>query len=103
MKRDFRITAAVEDVAQRLELGPQLDMVVDLAVIDRDDVTVVAREGLIAAAKVDDLEPHRPQRHVVGVVCTLLVGSTVREQAGDPACTSAVWSAVPMSESRNAT
>ena len=44
-----------------LELGAQLGVVVDLAVLDDDDAAVLARDRLVAALEVDDRQPPRGQ------------------------------------------
>ena len=39
-----------------LQLGPQLAVIVDLAVLDDDDAAVLVGERLVAAVEVDDRE-----------------------------------------------
>jgi hypothetical protein len=46
-----------ERVPRALELGPQLRVVVDLAVLDHDHAPVLARDRLVAALEVDDRQP----------------------------------------------
>ena len=50
-----------EAVAGRLELRPQLGVVVDLAVLDDDDPPVLVGDRLVAALEVDDRQPPRRQ------------------------------------------
>src|SRR5206468_12461461 len=44
----LRVGGAAEAVALRLELAPELPVVVDLAVVDELERAVLAREGLVA-------------------------------------------------------
>ena len=58
-------------VTLALELGAQLRVVVDLAVLDDPDRLVLVRDRLIAALEVDDRQPTRRER-----------GGSVRDEAG---------------------
>ena len=53
----LRVGAGGEPVPGRLQRGPQLAVVVDLAVDDRRDRAVLRVEGLVAAGHVDDGQP----------------------------------------------
>ena len=59
----LRVRLRAEAMALRLELGPQLDVVVDLAVMDQLEPAVPACEGLQARVReVDDREPEVAER-----------------------------------------
>ena len=51
---DLGVAARAEDVAERLQLGDQLLVVVDLAVEDDDDAAVLVEQRLLAGREVDD-------------------------------------------------
>ena len=53
----------VEDVAQRLQLGDQLLVVVDLAVEDDDHRAVFVEQRLLAGGDVDDRQPPVAEAH----------------------------------------
>jgi hypothetical protein len=57
---DLRVGSRLEGVAARGELCGQLTVVVDLAVEDRPDASMLTGHRLVAGCEVDDLEPpHR--------------------------------------------
>jgi len=69
MEMDFGVAMRSERVALTLELTPQLRIVVDLAVLDDDARSVLARDRLVAARKVDDREaPCRQRDRTVDVL-----------------------------------
>ena len=63
VQRDLGVAAGAELVPERFELGAQLAVVVDLAVVDDDDA-VIGRHRLCAAGEVDDAEAAEPEAHV---------------------------------------
>src|SRR5581483_2148960 len=77
----------MKTVAEPFQLPAQSGVVVDLAVKGDDRVAVVADDGLIASAEVDDLEADSAQRYAVRLKNALLIGAAmkqrVRNAAGD--------------------
>jgi len=63
-----------------LELAPQLRVVVDLAVLDDDARTVLARDRLVAAGEVDDRETSRCERDRAVRVLAAAIRAAVRER-----------------------
>ena len=73
MDDDLDVAGGREAVSASLQLGAQLDEVVELAVADDGDAAVLARDRLVARLQIDDGEPaHRERRaaarHVPGRV-----------------------------------
>jgi hypothetical protein len=64
---DLGVGLRGEGVAQLLELGAQLAVVVDLAVEDEPDRLVLVGDRLVAAGPVDDGEPAVPETHAVAL------------------------------------
>ena len=77
---------AVEAAAERREFGAQLDVVVDLAVEDHADLSVVGPHRLMTAADVDDREPAVTEMDAACLVHPgpLVVGTAVRERGVHP-------------------
>ena len=69
-----------EHVARALELGAQLGVVVDLAVLDDDDAPVLARDRLVAALEVDDRQPPRGEPGLAVDDLAAAVGPAVHER-----------------------
>ena len=69
-----------EHVARALELGAQLGVVVDLAVLDDDDAPVLARDRLVAALEVDDRQPPRGEPGLAVDHLAAAVGPAVHER-----------------------
>ena len=69
-----------EHVAGRLQLGAQLGVVVDLAVLDDDDAPVLARDRLVAALEVDDRQPPRGEPGLAVDHLAAAVGPAVPER-----------------------
>src|SRR5207244_11821264 len=64
----LRVAAGAKHVTAELELVPQLQVIVDLAVVDDADVHVLVRHRLRAAGNVDHAQPHvRQADSVIGV------------------------------------
>src|SRR5262245_25013054 len=61
-----------------------LSVVVDLAVEGDRGVAIVSDDGLVAAAQVDDFQAHRAQGGGVAFKDSLLVGTAVVQQLGQP-------------------
>src|SRR5207247_2599339 len=55
------VAVRAKTVTGALELGAQLPVVVDLAVLDDVDAAVLVRDRLVARLEVDDREPPRRQ------------------------------------------
>ena len=64
---DLGVAGGAEVVAHRFELGPQLPVVVDLAVVGDVDEPVVGAHRLVAADQVDDAEAAEPEAGGVGL------------------------------------
>ena len=54
---DFRVTAGAKHMPERLQLGHQLPVVVNLAVEDDDHRSVLVEKRLLATGDVDDRQP----------------------------------------------
>ena len=73
-----------EEVARRGQLLPQLEVVVDLAVLHHPDRRILVVHRLVAAREVDDREPAHAQRHAAGLYHSLVVRSAVDHRATHP-------------------
>jgi hypothetical protein len=80
MEHGLGIGPRPEAVAAPLKLLPELGEVVDLAVVGRPKRHVLVREGLVAAGKVDDAQPPRPQPGSRLDVDALVVGAAVDDR-----------------------
>ncbi len=69
-----------EAVPARLELGAQLDVVVDLPVADADDLAGLVGDRLVAGLEVDDREPPHRERDRAGREAPLAVRAAVPHQ-----------------------
>ena len=67
VRNDLRIAVREKRVA--LEAASHVAVVVQLAVLDRDDRPVLVRHGLMAARDVDDREAADAERDPVGDMC----------------------------------
>ncbi len=63
MNDHLDVAAGRETVAPPLELGPELDEVVDLSVADADDPSGLVLQRLIACGQVDDRQAAHRNRH----------------------------------------
>ena len=63
MDDDFSVAARAKDVAKRLQLGNQVDEVVDFAIEYHDDAAVFVEQGLMAGGEVDDGQAPMAQAH----------------------------------------
>ena len=57
MDDDLGVALGAEDMAERGELGDQLLVVVDLAVVDDDDTSILVPQRLLARREIDDGQP----------------------------------------------
>ena len=76
------VAVGAEAVALRLELGAELAVVVELAVLDDDDAAVLVRDRLVAGLEVDDREPARGEPDGAVDVDAARVGPAVDERRG---------------------
>ena len=60
---DFGVAACLEDVPERLQLGDQRLIVVDLAIEDDDDIAILVVDRLLAGREIDDRETSVAERH----------------------------------------
>ena len=103
MQRDFGIAMCVKAVAERFQLPPQLRMIVDFAIEDRDCIPIVAAQGLVAAAEVDNFETDCAERNIARLERALLVRPAMGQRCRDPPDDTTVNSPIPMSKARNST
>ena len=67
----------MEDVSQRLQLGDQFLVVVDLPVEDDNNRAILVEKRLLSCGYVDDRQPAVPQRDAGFEVQPLPIGSAV--------------------------
>ena len=78
VRQDLRVAAARERVTASLEAGADVLVVVELAVLDRPDVPVLARDRLVTARDVDDAEPSDAERDALREVRPAVVRAAMR-------------------------
>ena len=61
MDDDLRIGSRSEYVPTRLQLTPEFQEIVDLAIEDDPNGFFLVRHGLVATRKIDDGEPSKPE------------------------------------------
>src|SRR5439155_1656953 len=83
-KEHFRIRPGAEHVAPLLELGFQLRVVVDLAVVADAHLAVRRLHRLLAARQVDDAQPPVRECHGSALVESLLVRTPMAQDFGHP-------------------
>jgi hypothetical protein len=71
-------------VAALLERGPELEVVVDLAVDDRRDLPVLGGERLVASPDVDDREPGMGERERADPPQGITVGPAMPQRLDHP-------------------
>src|SRR5262249_50446819 len=71
------VAARAEDVAAGLQLGAQVEEVIQLAVVDDAASPVLVPNGLLAAGQVDDAEAANAEEEAAGVPRAALVGPAV--------------------------
>ena len=79
----FTITAGREYVSASFKLTAQFDVIVDLAVGDEREASVLVVEGLPSGLQVDDAQPAHRQGNVRVRVGSLTVRTAVCHQSGD--------------------
>ena len=82
---DLRIAAPGEAMPALAEAFAQLHVVVDLAVGDADDLTILAEERLLPADGIDHRQAAHGQPDGTGEVETAAVGPAVGQRVGHPA------------------
>ena len=71
-------------MAGAAQLGAHGLVVVELAVLDRDDAAVLGGDRLVPVRGVDDREPAHAQRDAVGRECPAVVRAAVGHDVGHP-------------------
>src|SRR5207237_9268840 len=61
MDDGFRITFGLKYVPKHLQLTPEFQEIVDLAIEDDPNGFFLVRHGLVATRKIDDGEPSKPE------------------------------------------
>ncbi len=74
------VAARAEHVTAHLELVPQLEVIVDLAVVDHADVPVLVRHRLRAAGDIDHAQPHVREADPVVRVQAEPIGPTMPDR-----------------------
>jgi hypothetical protein len=69
-------------MTRRLELGPKLTVVVDLAVVDDHHRPVLVRDRLLAAVEIDDAEPPIGETERPVDVKAVVIGAAVPNRLG---------------------
>jgi len=85
MHDDLAVAVRAEGVARGLELGAQLAVVVNLAVVDEPDRLVLVGDRLMATGAVDDRQAPVAQAHVVPLKTAGVVRAAVHEHRGHAA------------------
>ena len=80
MHDDLGVAARMEAVTERLQLGYELLVVVDLAVVDDDDRAVLVVEGLLTGREIDDREPAVTERDTRLEVQAVAIGPAVGDR-----------------------
>jgi hypothetical protein len=74
-EQHFRVALGLEGFSQRCQLGAQLDVVEDFAVVDQRMAT--ADERLVAIVHVDDGESHVSERHARQHIAAVGIGASM--------------------------
>ena len=82
MQDDFDVRLGAEAVAAALELGLQLDKIVDLAVANQREGPVFVGDRLVAAGEVDDAEAPKGEAHPRRAIEAVAVGTAMHHEAG---------------------
>ena len=101
-QRDLGIAVAFECLPERFEFLAQCGVIIDLAVEHDGKVARGGKHGLIAARKVDDFQPHRPDGGMAGVVAAGLVRTPVTDRLEGAAENLRIGPVAEMSEARYA-
>ena len=84
MHQAFRVGNGLVAMPFGLELRPDLQLVVQLAVVRDPDRAVLVGHRLGAAGDVDDRQPAMPQGHRTGAVESIAVGPAMRQRGRHP-------------------
>ena len=79
MKENLGVAVRAKPMTGALELPSQFPVVVDLAVLDDVDVSILACDGLVARFEVDDREPSGRERNRAVHVFAEAVGAAMGE------------------------
>ena len=82
MDDDFRIGSGSEDVPICLQLTPELQKIVDLAIKDYPNGFFLVRHGLVAAGKIDDREPSKAESERPDRIVALVIRTSVGKAPG---------------------
>ena len=85
MREDLRVAARAERVAGVLQVLTDVDVVVELAVLDRPDRSALVRDRLMPALDVDDAESANTERNAVLQVYAAVVRASMRHDIGHDA------------------
>src|SRR5665213_907405 len=69
----FGVAVRVETISALFQFAAQFQVIVDLSVEDDDVTAIRGHDGLISALYVDNLQPRRAERNVVGLKDALLI------------------------------
>ena len=79
---DFGVRPCAEPVSSGLQIGPELDVVEDLAVQDHLNGVVLVPDRLSAALQIDDAEAPMGEADLPRYVESVAVGAAVKQLAG---------------------
>jgi hypothetical protein len=82
VRQDLGVAPAPEVMPGLLELLAQFQVVVELAVLDRPDGTVLVPERLVSARDVDDAQTPRSERDARGEIRPSIVRASMRHDVG---------------------
>jgi len=80
----LRVAARREPVSRALELGTELELVVDLAVVGDPDRAVLVRQRLRASVEVDDAEATVPEDDLCRLVEAVVAALGARWRGREP-------------------
>ena len=81
MEDDFGVAVGAEDVALCLQLGPQVEEVVKLAVEDDAARVVLVPNRLLTAGEVDDAQPPHAEKDALPAPRSDFVGAAMEKSA----------------------
>ena len=98
------VAAGAEDVS--VKVAPELGVVIELAVLDRDNVLVLAQKGLVPALDIDDRKPAHAERdaacRIRPSVARPAVGHDVRHRVEDRRRKNFAWPSANLDDSTDA-
>ncbi len=80
VQHGFGVAVRMESVPQGLQFTAQFQVVVNLAIEGDGGIAIVADDGLIAAAQVDDFQPHGAQGRQASFQDALLVRPAMQQR-----------------------